>query len=145
MTKQDYINAFNSFNDSIDLEINHTGIVGTVHVTTAAEYFEMDEDWAEEGWANWLYSEGLELNCSLEDALNDNFPEDIYNVSLKLTYESSNDAVQDENAIEELKRILKGVLDKLDKCSPTDDYISEDVKDLNGNVVGELTLSIEAE
>jgi hypothetical protein len=41
MAKQDYINAFNSFNDAIDLKVKHTGIVGTVHVTTASEYFEV--------------------------------------------------------------------------------------------------------
>jgi hypothetical protein len=103
------------------------------------------EHGAEEDWANWLDSEGLDQDCSLEDALNDNFPEDTYSVSFELTYESSNDAVQDENAIEELKRMLKGVLAKLDKCSPTDEYIAEAVKDLNGNTVGDLSLSIEAE
>ena len=145
MAKQDYINAFNSFNDIIDLKIHHYGTTGTVHVTNASEYFETDEHGAEEDWANWLDSEGLELNCSLEDALNDEFPEDSYSVSFELTYESSNDAVQDGNAIEELKRMLKKVLAKLDKCSPTDEYISEAVTDLNGNIVGDLSLSIEAE
>ena len=145
MAKQDYINAFNSFNDSIDLEINHTGTTGTVHVTTASEYFEIDEHGANEDWSNWLHCEGLDQNCSLEDALNDEFPQDSYSVSFELTYESSNEAVQDENAIEELKRMLLKVVDRLDGCSPTDEYISDMVKDVNGNYVGDLSLSIESE
>ena len=145
MAKQDYINAFNSFNDSIDLEINHTGTIGTVHVTTASEYFEVDEHGAEQHFSAWLDSEGLDQDCCLEDALNDEFPQDSYSVSFELTYESSNEAVQDENAIEELKRMLLKVVDRLDGCSPTDEYISDMVKDVNGNYVGDLSLSIESE
>ena len=39
--------------------------------------------------------------------------------------------------------MLLKVIDRLDCEDPTDNYINEAVKDLNGNYAGELTLIIE--
>jgi len=145
MQNQNYVNAFNSFNDSIDLDICNTGTVGTVNVTTAEEYLEVDEHGANEDFSNFLDSQGLELICSLEDALNGDFPELETSVSLSIELDSGGAAFQNGDAIVELKRILQKCIDKLEHRSSEDEYISESVFDLNGNDIGEFELTIERE
>ena len=145
MQNQNYVNAFNSFNDSIDLDIRHTGTVGTVNVTTATEYYEEDEHGAEQDWANFIDSEGLDQVCSLEDALSGDFPELETSVSLSIELGSGGAAFQDGDAIAELKRILQKCIDKLEHRSSEDDYISESVYDLNGDNIGDFNLTIESE
>lgn len=65
----EYLNAFNEFDNSIEeLELSNTGGNGVAN--SAQEYYDLDEDGAEESWSNFLDSEGLEIIVSLEDCLN---------------------------------------------------------------------------
>jgi hypothetical protein len=68
-----YREAFASFDRQIeDMEVQNGGI--TI-VNCAKEYYDADEGAAEEAFSTALDNDGLALLCSLEDCLNNDFPE----------------------------------------------------------------------
>lgn len=68
-------------------------------------------------------------------------PETVDRVTLTIEIDSINSAFQDDNAKDELIRILKNCIDKVER----NNFDSCKLKDINGNNVGDFYLNIESE
>lgn len=86
----------------------------------------------------------LEINSlsQFEDVMREYLtPETVDRAVMTIEIDSINSAFQDDNAKDELIRILKSCIDKVER----NNFDSCMLKDLNGNTVGDFYLNIESE